>query len=173
MVPFEALYGRRYRSPIRWFDAFEVRLWGTDLLRDSLEKVRFIQEKLIVAQSRQKEYTDHKVRDMHFIEGEQELLKVSPMKGVMHFRKRVLLDENLSYEEKPVAILDRAIRKLRTKEIASMKLISDFASIKVMRRKEVELSLKEINKEREVEKLENPEQKVVTVTAIAVRGLRS
>ena len=31
MAPFEALYGRRCRSPIGWFDAFEVRPWGTDL----------------------------------------------------------------------------------------------------------------------------------------------
>ena len=35
MAPFEALYGRRCRSPIGWFDAFEVRPWGTDLLRKS------------------------------------------------------------------------------------------------------------------------------------------
>ncbi|XP_069142902.1 uncharacterized protein, partial [Solanum lycopersicum] len=34
----------------------------------------------------------------------------------------VLLDENLSYEEEPVAILDREIRKLRSREIASIKV---------------------------------------------------
>ena len=28
MAPFEALCGRRCRSPIWWFDAFEVRPWG-------------------------------------------------------------------------------------------------------------------------------------------------
>ena len=44
MAPFEALYGRRYRSPIGWLDAFEVRPWGTDLLRESLDKVKSIQE---------------------------------------------------------------------------------------------------------------------------------
>ena len=58
MAPFEALYGRRCRSPIGWFDAFEVRTWGTDLLRESLDKVKSIQEKLLAAQSRQKEYAD-------------------------------------------------------------------------------------------------------------------
>ena len=88
MAPFEALYGRRCRSPIGWFDAFEVRPWGTDLLRDSLKKVKSIQEKLLAAQSRQKEYADRKVRDLEFMEGEQVLLKVSPMKGVMRFGKR-------------------------------------------------------------------------------------
>ena len=34
----------------------------------------------------------------------------------------VLLDDNLSYEEEPVAILDREIRKLRSREIASIKV---------------------------------------------------
>ena len=88
MTPFEALYGRRCRSPIGWFDAFEVRPWGTDLLRESLDKVKYIQEKLFVAQSRQKEYADRRVRDLEFMEGEQVLLKVSPMKGVMRLGKR-------------------------------------------------------------------------------------
>ena len=64
--------------PIGWFDAFEVRPWGTDLLRDSMEKVKSIQEKLLAAQS----------RDLELMEGEQVLLKVSPMKGVMRFGKR-------------------------------------------------------------------------------------
>ena len=34
----------------------------------------------------------------------------------------VLLDENLSYKEEPVAILDREVRKLRSREIASIKV---------------------------------------------------
>ena len=34
----------------------------------------------------------------------------------------VLLDENLSYEEESVAILDREVRKLRSMEIASIKV---------------------------------------------------
>ena len=65
-----------------------MRSWGTDLLRESLDKVKFIQEKLLAAQNMQKEYADRKVRDLDFMEGEQVLLKVSPMKGVMRFGKR-------------------------------------------------------------------------------------
>ena len=34
----------------------------------------------------------------------------------------ILLDENMSYEEEPIAILDREIRKLRSREIASIKV---------------------------------------------------
>ncbi|XP_059289331.1 uncharacterized protein LOC132042834 [Lycium ferocissimum] len=107
MGPFEALYGRRYRSPIGWFDAFQVRLWGSDLLRESLDKVKVIQDKLLAAQSRQKEYADRKVRDFEFMVGEQD---------------SILLDESLSYEEEPIAILDREVCKLRSKEIASVKV---------------------------------------------------
>ena len=33
-----------------------------------------------------------------------------------------LLDENLSYEEEPVAILDREVRKLRSRDNASIKV---------------------------------------------------
>ena len=58
-----------------------------DLLRESLEKVKCIQEILLAAQSRQKEYAVRKVRDMEFMEDEQVLLKVTPMKGVMRFGK--------------------------------------------------------------------------------------
>ena len=50
--------------------------------------MKCIQEKLLADQSRQKEYADRKVRDMEFMEGDQVLLKVSPMKGVMRFGKR-------------------------------------------------------------------------------------
>ena len=34
----------------------------------------------------------------------------------------VLLDENLSYDEEPVAIFDREVRKLTSREIASIKV---------------------------------------------------
>ncbi|XP_015161846.1 uncharacterized protein [Solanum tuberosum] len=34
----------------------------------------------------------------------------------------VLLDQNLTFEEEPVTILDRQIRKLRSKDIASVKV---------------------------------------------------
>ncbi|XP_069145564.1 uncharacterized protein [Solanum lycopersicum] len=95
IAPFEALYGRRCTPPIGWFDALEVRPWSIDLLRESLEKMKFNQEKLLATQSRQKECVDRNVRDLDFMEGEQVLLKASPMKVVMMFRKR----GNLSKDE--------------------------------------------------------------------------
>ena len=52
MAPFEALYGRRCRSPIGWFEIGEAKLLGPDLVQDSVEKVQLIKERLLAAQSR-------------------------------------------------------------------------------------------------------------------------
>ena len=45
--------------------------------------MKFIQEELLAAQSRKKEYADRKVRDLNYREGEQVLLKIAPMKGMI------------------------------------------------------------------------------------------
>ncbi|XP_070011209.1 uncharacterized protein [Nicotiana sylvestris] len=88
MTPYEALYGRQYRSPVDWFEPGEARLLGTNLVQGVLEKVKVIQERICTAQSRQKNYADKKVRDVSYIVGEKALLKVLPMKGVMRFGKK-------------------------------------------------------------------------------------
>ena len=44
------------------------------------------------------------------------------METILFIGTQILLDENLSYEEEPVAILDREVRKLRSREIASIKV---------------------------------------------------
>ncbi|KAH0729479.1 hypothetical protein KY290_000601 [Solanum tuberosum] len=88
MTPFKALYGRKCRSPIGWFEAGDVKPLGVDLVKKAQDKVRSIQAKLLAAQSRQKKYADCKVRDVIFQAGEQVLLKVSPIEGVMRFGKK-------------------------------------------------------------------------------------
>ena len=49
MAPFEALYGRRCRSPIGWFEVSEASIIGPDLVFDALEKVQLIRERLWAA----------------------------------------------------------------------------------------------------------------------------
>ncbi|KAF3618259.1 hypothetical protein FXO38_33529 [Capsicum annuum] len=44
MAPFEALYGRRYRSLIGWFEVGEAKMFGLDLVHQAMEKVKVIQE---------------------------------------------------------------------------------------------------------------------------------
>jgi len=52
MAPYEALYGRRCRSPVHWYEPGKARLLGTDFVHDALDKDKLIQERLRTAQSR-------------------------------------------------------------------------------------------------------------------------
>ena len=58
MVPYEALYGRQCRSPLGWTEVEESSITGPDLIRDILEKVSLIRQRLLTAQSQQKSYAD-------------------------------------------------------------------------------------------------------------------
>ncbi|XP_070030267.1 uncharacterized protein [Nicotiana sylvestris] len=152
MASCEALYGRWYWSPVGRFEP---------------------------AQSRQKSYADRKVREVAYMVGEKVLLRISPMKGVMRFRKKaklspwfigpieilkrigevayelalppslsgvhlvfhvsmlrkyvgdlshvldfstLQLDSDKTYSVESMAILDRQVRKLRSKNISSLKV---------------------------------------------------
>ncbi|KAJ0969832.1 hypothetical protein J5N97_022709 [Dioscorea zingiberensis] len=88
MAPYEALYGRRYRSPICWDEVGEHKLLGPELVQITTEKIRLIKERLLAAQSRQKSYTDNKRRKLDFQVGDHVFLKVSPTKGVVRFGAR-------------------------------------------------------------------------------------
>lgn len=54
-------------------------------MKDAQDKVMIIQAKILAARSRQKKYVDHNVEDIVFQSGDNVLLKVSPMNGVMRF----------------------------------------------------------------------------------------
>lgn len=92
MKPFEALFGRWHRSPIGLSGVLDVKPLGGDLVKDAQDKVLGIQSNLLDTQTRQKKYIDHKVRYMEFQDGEIFILKVSPIKGVMRFDKKVNLN---------------------------------------------------------------------------------
>ncbi|XP_070034547.1 uncharacterized protein [Nicotiana tomentosiformis] len=83
MAPFEALYGRRCRSPIGWFEVGEAELIGLNLVHQAMEKVKIIKERLKTAQNRQKSYSDVRHKDLEFKEDDWVFLKISPMKGIM------------------------------------------------------------------------------------------
>ncbi|XP_070029020.1 uncharacterized protein [Nicotiana sylvestris] len=144
MASYEALYRRRHRSPVGWFEPGKAKILGTDLVQVALDKVSVIQEWLLTAQSRQKSYEDRKVRDVSYMVGKKVLLKVSPMKGFMSFGKKVFnismlrkyfgdpsraldfsmvqLIDDLTYDVELVAILERKVQKFRSKDIASVKV---------------------------------------------------
>ena len=63
MAPFEALHGRRCRTPLLWDEVGDRQLFGPDLTKESKEKVKFIRDILKVAQSKQKSYADSKCKE--------------------------------------------------------------------------------------------------------------
>ena len=63
MAPFEALYGRRCRTPLLWDEVGDRQLFGPDLIKESDQKVRLIRDRLKVAQSRQKSYADSRRKE--------------------------------------------------------------------------------------------------------------
>ncbi|WVZ81120.1 hypothetical protein U9M48_028536 [Paspalum notatum var. saurae] len=85
MAPFEALYGRRCRTPLNWSEPGERVTFGPDLVTQAEEQVRFIHSNLKRAQSRQKSYSDKRRRPLVFEKDDHVYLKVSPMKGVHRF----------------------------------------------------------------------------------------
>ena len=88
MAPFEALYGRRCRTPLNWSEASERNFFGPDMVNEAEEQVRLIQVYLKAAQSRQKNYADKRRRPLVFQVGDPVYLRVSPMKGVQRFGVR-------------------------------------------------------------------------------------
>ncbi|KAH9658002.1 hypothetical protein KPL70_023316 [Citrus sinensis] len=87
MAPFEALYGRKCRSPICWDEVGERKLLGPELIQITVDKIKLIRGRLQTAQSRQKSYADRRRRELEFKKGDFVFLKVSPWKGVFRFGK--------------------------------------------------------------------------------------
>ncbi|GKD92509.1 putative reverse transcriptase domain-containing protein [Tanacetum coccineum] len=146
-APYEALYGRKCRSPISWSEVGDNQLTGPELICDTTEKIVQIKNHLLTVSSRQKSYADRKTKPLEFEVGDMVLLKVSPWKGVVHFGKRrklspryirpfkilarvgpvaytryccsdeIQLDDKLHMIEEPVEIVDREVKRLKQSRI--------------------------------------------------------
>ncbi|CAL5400001.1 unnamed protein product [Camellia sinensis] len=87
MAPYEALYGRRCRSPLCWTEVRDRKLLGPEIVQIASEKIQLIQQRIRTAQSRQKSYADTRRRDLEFQVGDHVFLKISPTREVIRFRK--------------------------------------------------------------------------------------
>ncbi|KAK2368619.1 hypothetical protein QL285_081803 [Trifolium repens] len=180
MTLFEALYGRRCRPPLCWYESGEKVVLGPEIVQETTEKIRMIQEKMKVTQSRQKSYHDKKRKDVEFHDGDHVFLRVTSTTGIGRALKSrkltskfigpyqilkrlgsvayrialppslpnlhdvfhasqlrkyvsdpshviksddVQVRDNLMVEAMPLRIEGREVRKLRNKEIASVKII--------------------------------------------------
>nr|XP_016452449.1 PREDICTED: uncharacterized protein LOC107776999 [Nicotiana tabacum] len=138
MAPYEALYGRKCRSHIGWFDVGETKLLGLELVQQAVEKgvMRFGKKGKLSPRYVGPYHIVQRIgRVAYKLDLPSELETIHPVFHISMLRKflgdpsciipieDIEVSENLSYEEIPVAILDRQIRKLRTKEVASVKVL--------------------------------------------------
>ncbi|GJY89495.1 putative reverse transcriptase domain-containing protein [Tanacetum coccineum] len=127
-APYEALYGRKCRSPVCWAEVEEAQLTGLELIQETTEKIVLIKQRIQAAQDRQKSYANLKQKPMEFEVGDRVMLKVSPWKGVVRFGKRVMplegihVDDKLQFVEEPVEIMEREIKRLKRSRIPLVKV---------------------------------------------------
>ncbi|GJU21599.1 hypothetical protein Tco_1154941 [Tanacetum coccineum] len=68
-APFEALYGRKCRSPVCW------TLTGPEIVQETTEKIIQVKQRMQAAHDRQKSYADLKRKPMEFEVGDKVMLK--------------------------------------------------------------------------------------------------
>ncbi|GKD30950.1 putative reverse transcriptase domain-containing protein, partial [Tanacetum coccineum] len=85
---FEALYGRKCRSPVCLAEVGDAQLTGPEIIHETMEKINQIKKRIQAARDRQKSYSDRRHKPLEFQAGDKVMLKVSPWKGVIRFGKR-------------------------------------------------------------------------------------
>jgi hypothetical protein len=85
MSLFEALYGRKCRTPLMWSEVGERSFFGHAKIKHAENGVAQVRENLRIAQSQQKSYTDNRRRDLEFQVKDYVYLKVSPLRGTVRF----------------------------------------------------------------------------------------
>ncbi|GJU77262.1 putative reverse transcriptase domain-containing protein, partial [Tanacetum coccineum] len=132
-VPYEALYGRKCRSPVCWSEVGYNQLTGSELIRDTTEKIIQIKNRLLVARSRQKSYADKRAKPFEFEEVKSKLseefkgvhstfhvsnLKKCLTKGdIVVLMDEIQLDDKLHMIEEPVEIVNREVKRLKQSRI--------------------------------------------------------
>ncbi|KAJ9539079.1 hypothetical protein OSB04_031812 [Centaurea solstitialis] len=98
-APYEALYGRKCRSPLNWLEVGESRLIRPDIVQETTDKIKMVQEKLKAA------------RD-----------QMPPEETVVLPLEEIQVDEQLRTTEEPIEILDREVKQLRRSKIPIVKV---------------------------------------------------
>nr|GFB22076.1 putative reverse transcriptase domain-containing protein [Tanacetum cinerariifolium] len=87
-TPFEALYGRKCRSPVCWAKVKDAQLTSPELIHETTKKIIHIKQRIQVVRDHQKSYADVRCKPLEFQVGDRVMLKVSPWKGFVRFGQR-------------------------------------------------------------------------------------
>ncbi|GJV57531.1 putative reverse transcriptase domain-containing protein [Tanacetum coccineum] len=117
-APFEALYGRKCRSPICLAEVRDARLTGPELIHETTEKIVQIKHRILVARDRQKSYDDVRRKPLEFQVGDRVMLKKclsdEPLAVPLD---EIHIDDKLHFVEEPMEILDREVKRLKRSRI--------------------------------------------------------
>nr|GFB46582.1 reverse transcriptase domain-containing protein [Tanacetum cinerariifolium] len=112
-APFEALHGRKCRSPVCWTEVGGAQILGPELIQETTEKIVQIKQRMQATRDRQKSYADLK----QIMDREVKRLKRSQISLV-----KVRWNSKLHFVEEPVEIVDREVRWLKRSRIPLFKV---------------------------------------------------
>ncbi|GJR51437.1 putative reverse transcriptase domain-containing protein [Tanacetum coccineum] len=138
-APFEALYGRKCRSPILWAEVGEGQLIGPELVQETTEKISQIKDRLKAACDRQKSSLLDRLRLLRKVGPvayRLDLLRIDSVrftclseikKCLANPTLQVTLDDirvdaKLNFVEESVEILEREFKKLKRSRISIIKV---------------------------------------------------
>nr|GEW62717.1 reverse transcriptase domain-containing protein [Tanacetum cinerariifolium] len=87
-TPFEALYGRKCRSPVCWAEVGDTQLTGPEIIHETIEKIVQIQQHLQAARDRQRSYANVRRKPLEFQAGDRVMLRISPREGIRNSFER-------------------------------------------------------------------------------------
>ncbi|GJX26631.1 putative reverse transcriptase domain-containing protein [Tanacetum coccineum] len=133
-VPFEALYGRKCRSPICWAEVGDAQLTGPEIVRETTEKIIQIKHRLQASHDQQKSYADKIGTVAYRLELPEKLSRVHSTFHVSNLKKclsdvplaipldEIHIDEKLNFIEEPVEIINREVKHLKQSRIPIVKV---------------------------------------------------
>ncbi|GJR59756.1 putative reverse transcriptase domain-containing protein [Tanacetum coccineum] len=119
-APYEALYGRKCRSPVYWAEVGEAQLTGPELIQEKTEKIILIKQRMQAAQDCQKSYADRKrkwstklvteLSRVHHTFHVSNLKKCYADEPLVMPLEGIHVDDKLQFVEEPVEIMEREIK---------------------------------------------------------------